>query len=168
MPAIDRAGAAVIARVKWIGDVVVRILLPRRTQVAALNVDLMPIGVRQLQSQPMPVLHAQSRLEGVEVVVGRILHLRDARIPGKGSEQVCVRSGGHTVPVRHVAERQGVDCSLNVLMPAAHADVLDLQYGGWRQLLLYSQAVLLCSRVRIGVLQASEGSREEWSRSSLP
>src|SRR6516164_8176119 len=129
----------------------------------------MAVGIAQLETQPMPVLHAQRRLERVVVAVRRVSNLIDAGKPLVGPVEVCVCSGGDLLPVHHIADRQGIECQLNVLVPGGHANVLDQRDGGWSQFSLYTQAEL--SRGRARILVVSEGAkagREKRSLSSLP
>ncbi len=140
IPAIDGTRATVVIGVKWIGYLATRTLLVRRGKIAALDVNLMGPGIGQLDGQSMFVLHAHSRLEGVITAVGRIFYLGDAA-PGQILPvEVCVCSadGCDFFSVRQYADRQSIDCPLNILVPGCRTDILEGKDSRWSQFVLYS------------------------------
>ena len=119
--------------------------------------------VGQLESESVTVLHAQSCLERVVVAVGYILNLRDATEPRIDPVKVRVCPvGSNSLPIRHVAEREGIDRPFIVLMPCRHADVLDCRDDGGSHLMLHSQTELGSTGMGIVIGQIGEVAREEW------
>src|SRR5690348_9952105 len=116
MTPVERSRAAVIGRVKWVG---------KGNKIVAYQIDLMGIGVGELQSQPVVIFHAQPCLKRMIAEISLVFLLANGAETRIDSIQIRIeRPISDALAVYHIVEWQSVDGSKVILIPANRADIL--------------------------------------------
>src|SRR5438128_7053942 len=97
-------------------------------------------GVRQLNREPVAVLHAHTRLQGVIGKIGLVLFYGDAGEAGKNPGEIRIRLASRDkLPISYIAQRQSVDRAVVALIPTPGADILHHGHNGGCDLPLNSE-----------------------------